>query len=177
MIKQIIILVVAFAVTVTGVSAFNSDMLEKLDINLTDTQIEALEETHKLRQDGANRAEIKEMLEAAGISRETMKEIHTAMRQHRSEVKEAIKAEDYEAYQNAVADTPHADIINSEDDFSLLVEAYKLREAGDHEGAWEIMSELGFEKRKGFGKKGNRQGQKKQRFGDHSFRKGKQAVN
>ena len=166
MIKQIMIPVVAFAVTVTGVSAFNSDILEKLDINLTDTQIEALEEAHELRRDGADRAEIKEMLEDVGISRETMKEIHTAMRQHRGEVKEAIKvaikAEDYEAYQNAVADTPHADIINSEDDFNLLVEAHKLREAGNYEGAWEIMSELGFEKRKGFGKKGNRHGQKKQ---------------
>ena len=164
MIKQIMIPVVAFAVTATGVSAFNSGLLQKTDINLTDTQIEALEEAHELRQNGVNRDEIKKILADAGLDQETMKEIRTAKRQYRSEmrkaVKEAINNEDYDAYLEAVADTPRANLIESESDFEKLLEAHELREAGDHEGAREIMSELGFEKPAGRGHKGDRRGGK-----------------
>ena len=51
MLKEIFIPVAAFAVTVTGASAFNADMLDKLDLDLTDTQISALEEAHELIDD------------------------------------------------------------------------------------------------------------------------------
>lgn len=155
MLKQIMIPMAAFAVTVTGASAFSSEMLEKLDIDLTDDQVSALEEAHELRIDGADRDEVKEALEDAGIDQDTMKEIreaaHEQRAEHREAVKSALDAEDYDAYLDAVADTPRADLIDSEDDFEKLVEAHELREAGDREGAKEIMEELGFEKPAGHG--------------------------
>jgi hypothetical protein len=44
-----------------------------------------------------------------------------------------------------------AEAIDSETDFTKLVEAHELREAGDHDGARAIMEELGLEGRGGFG--------------------------
>ncbi len=155
MLKEIAIPMAAFAVTVTGASAFNTDVLKDLDLDLSDSQISALEEVHELREAGTDREEIKEMLEDAGLDRDDMKEIKSALREHRQEMRDAvhaaIEAEDYDAYLDAVEGTPRADIIDSEDDFEKLVEAHELREAGDHEAAREIMDELGFEKPGGKG--------------------------
>lgn len=154
--------VAAFAVTVTGASAFNSDVLEKLNIDLTSEQVSALEEVHEMRQEGADRDEVREVLDEAGLDRETMQEIREAAREHRGEVREAVdealENEDYDAYLAAVSDTPRAGLIDSEADFAKLVEAHELREAGDLEGAREIMSELGFEKPAGMGKGGGMRG-------------------
>ena len=162
MIKELFIPVAAFAVTVTGASAFNSDMLEKLELDLSSTQISALEEAHELRQDGAEREEIKELLEDVGLEREDMQEIREAAREykqdHREAVRAAIEAGDYDAFNDAVGGGPLADAIESEDDFDLLVEAHELREAGDKEAAKEIMDELGIERPGGHrgGEKGGR---------------------
>jgi len=170
MLKQILIPMAAFAVTVTGVSAFNSDMLEKLDIDLSDTQVSALEEAHELREAGADREEVREVLSDAGVDRETLKEIREAAHEYRQamheEVKAALDAEDYDAYKDAVEGTHRADLIDSETDFLKLIEAHELREAGDHEAAREIMEELGFERPegKGFGERGHRGGEGEGRF-------------
>lgn len=178
MIKQIMIPVAAFAVTATGASAFNSDILESHDVSLTDTQIEVLEEAHELRHNGTDRTEIKEMFEAAGLDQETLQKIRTITREYRDEMHEAVKKaidnEDYDAYLEAVADTPRADLIDSESDFEKLLEAHELREDGDHEGVREILSELGFEKPEGRGHKGGmRSGDGEGRgFGGPGFQKG-----
>ncbi len=153
MFKEIFIPVAAFAVTATGVSAFNADVLDKLDIDLSDTQISALEEAHELKQSGADRSEVFEILDEAGIDKETLKEIKTAAKEHRQAnreaVREALENNDYDAYLEVVAGSPRADLIDSTDDFEKLVEAYELREAGDKEAAREIMEELGFERPEG----------------------------
>ena len=171
MIKQIMIPVAAFAVTATGASAFSAEMFEKLDINLSTEQVAALEEAHELRQAGADKSEVKEILEEAGLDRETMREIKEAAHSHRAEMRasihEAIENGDYSAYLSLVEGTPRADLIDSEDDFEKLMEAHELREAGDREGAREIMSELGFEKPAGHrhGKQGGKQGGEQRGFG------------
>ena len=156
--------VAAFAVTATGVSAFSSDILDELDVDLSSEQIAALEEVHELRQGGADREAIKEALEEAGIDQETMAEIKTAVHEYKSEAREAVKAAieagDYDAYLDAVSDTPAADKIDSEADFLLLVEAHELRADGDHEGAQAILSGLGFERPEGGHKGGFRGGKK-----------------
>lgn len=156
--------VAAFAVTVTGASAFSSEMLEKLDINLTNDQVIALEEAHELKIGGADRDEIKLILENAGLDKEVMKEIHKVSHaeraEHRKAIKAAIDSEDYEAYLEAVADTPRADLIDSESKFEKLVEAHQLREAGNHEAAKEIMEDLGFQKPAGHGFGGGHKGSK-----------------
>ncbi len=60
-------------------------------------------------------------------------------------VRTAVENNDYNAWVKAIADRPIADVI-TEDNFSQLVEAHTLRDAGDMEGAREIMEELGIDK-------------------------------
>jgi hypothetical protein len=155
MIKEIMIPVAAFAVTVTGASAFNSDMLSKIDVDLTDSQVSALEEMHELRQDGADRDEINSLLEEAGLDKDTMKEIKGATREvHQAQheaVESALESDDYDAFQTAIADGPLAEAITSEADFETFKAAHDLRADGDKEGAAELMSELGIEKPEGRG--------------------------
>lgn len=150
MLKKIIIPMAAFAVTATGVSAFNQDTLDAIDVELTSTQKSALEEAYELKKNGADREEVIELLTDAGLDRELLKEIREAAREHKQAVYEEVKAAlynaDFVAYQTAVADTPRADLISTEAAFERLVEAHELRASGDREGAREIMSELGFEK-------------------------------
>ena len=150
MLKQIMIPMAAFAVTVTGVSAFNPDVLEKIEVDITDTQVAALEEAHELRQAGADEDEIRAVLEEAGVDRETLQEVRAAVKEVRKEARAAIEvtleAEDYDAFLEAADGTKLADAVTSETDFELLVEAYELKESGDKAGAAEIMAELGVEK-------------------------------
>jgi len=107
MIKQIMIPVAAFAVTVTGASAFSGDMLNKIDVDLTPSQIAILEEADELRIDGADRQEIKVFLEDSGITEDIMKEIKDATHELRDEqravVQAAVDNNDYEAFTAAIS--------------------------------------------------------------------------
>lgn len=156
MLKQILVPVAALAITATSVSAFNSDMLSKLDIDLTDAQVSALEEAQEIREDAM--AEAKLVLEDAGLDEEAMREIHVAMREAHDESREAIqtaiKNNDYTAFTTLIADSPFSEAITSEADFAQLVEAHTLMEAGDHDAAKEIMDELGIEHMGGRGHHG-----------------------
>lgn len=161
MIKQLIIPAAAFLVTATAVSAYNPDWLENLDIDLTDDQVSALEEAHEIRQ--AADEEARQVLMAAGLDDNAMREIRSAMRTeraaHHQAVEAALEAGDYDAFKVAVADSPIADVINSEADFEKFKEAHDLREAGEAEAAAAIMSELGLEGREG-GMKGGHRGER-----------------
>jgi len=169
--KALLIPVAAFAVTVTGASAFNSEVLEKA--GLSNTQISAFEEAHELRKDG-DREAAREVIVDAGIDQETLESVREAMKEHREEtrtaIKEAVDNEDYNAFVDAADGSPLADIITSEDDFEQFVEAHELREAGDKEAAKEILEDLGFEGKmhmKGHG--GNDEGR-------HGFQRGDRDV-
>jgi cell division septum initiation protein DivIVA len=156
MLKQIFIPLAALAITATTASAFvGGDMLDKLNISLTDTEQSALEQAHEIRENA--RTEAKQVLEDAGITDERMEEIHDAMREARQAehqaVKAAIEANDYAAFKTAVADSPMGTEIDTEAEFKKLVEAHTLREAGDMEAARAIMEELGL-KGPGMGGKG-----------------------
>lgn len=150
MIKQIMIPVAAFAITATGASAFTSDRLTEIDLDLTSAQVEALEEAHELRVAGAERESVRAVLDEAGFDRESLRAVRSQVREYRqtvrAEIKAAVAAEDYEAFLAAAAGTKLADAVDSESDFERLVEAQALREAGDKEGAKAIMTELGIEK-------------------------------
>lgn len=141
--------VAAFAVTATGVSAFNGDVLEKINVNLTTSQIEALEESHELRQAGAF-DEARAVIEAADIDRDTMHEIRSAFHQYKMELRDGIKAaleeDDYEAFAALVADTPLGEKITSEAQFEQFKQAHLLMEDGEFAAAKEIFTELGIER-------------------------------
>ncbi len=156
MLKQIFIPLAALAITASTASAFvGTDMLDKLNITLTDTEQSALEQAHEIRETA--HAEAKQVLEDAGITDERMAEIHDAMREaHKAEheaVKAAVEANDFAAFKTATANSPMADKIDTEAEFAKLVEAHNLRKASDIDGARAIMEELGL-KGPGMGGKG-----------------------
>lgn len=144
--KALLIPLAAFAVTVTGASAFNSDVLMKA--GLTEEQISAFEEAHELRKDG-DKEGARNLIAEAGIDIDTLSSVREAMHEHKKEmhtaIDEAVEAGNYEAFLVAIEGSPLADIITSEEDFNLFVEAHELRESGDKEAAHEIMEDLGFE--------------------------------
>ena len=143
--KSLLIPIAAFAVTATGVSAFNSEVLEKA--GLTEEQISAFEEARELRQEGDRKA-ARDVLLAAGVDLETMENVKEAMHEHkeamRTAIDEAVDNNDFDAFKEAVAGSPLEEIITSETDFELFVEAHNLRAEGDRKAAQEIMEELGF---------------------------------
>lgn len=156
MLKQLFIPVAAFAITATSVAAFGNVDWSEVDIDLSQAEISALEEAQEIRQTAHEEAQA--VLENAGIDEERMSEIREAMHENREANREAVKAAlesgDYDDFVAAIAGTPLADAITSEADFEKFQEAHELREAGDREGAQEIMSELGIERPEGQGKGG-----------------------
>ena len=154
--KALLIPIAAFAVTVTGASAFSLDALDKADI--PEEQRSAFEQAHELRKEGDTKA-AREVLMNADIDIQTIHEVHDAMKEHRAqmheEVEQALKDGDYEAFLKAVQDSPMAETIDTPAEFDLFMQAYTLRESGDKAGAREMMEDLGFEgkmmKEKGHG--------------------------
>lgn len=60
----------------------------------------------------------------------------------------AIKNNDYSAWAAAAAGTPLADSI-TEANFATFIQAHQLRESGDHEGAKELMDSIGITRPEG----------------------------
>lgn len=157
MFKQIMIPVAAFAVTVTGASAFTGGGFDLEALNLSDTEVAAFEEARSIHE--MAREEAQSVLENAGIDETRMSDIREEMREHREAEREAVRTAlesgNYDAFMAAISGTPLADVIDSEADFNIFVEAHELREAGDHEGAQELLSGLGLERPEG-GMRGHR---------------------
>ncbi len=148
MMKHIIVPVAAFAVTATAASAFGPSMLQKLDIELTETQVEALEEARKLHREG-NVEAAQEVLEEAGLDEDILDQIRDMTHEQRDAVRAAIEAGDYDLFTELVTEGPLAEAITSESDFELLVEAHQLMADGDREGAEALFDQLGLERREG----------------------------
>ncbi len=150
--KALLIPLAAFALTATGVSAFNSDVLVKA--GLSEAQISAFEQAHELRKEG-DKESARTVLEEAGINLETMESVRKAMHEYkdsmRTAIDAAIEAEDYAAFKLAIEGSPLDDIITSEEDFKAFSEAHLLHQEGEHAQAREIMEDLGLEP--GFGHK------------------------
>ncbi len=148
MIKHIIVPVAAFAVTATAASAFGPGMLSNLGVDLTETQIEAIEEARKLHRDGDLEG-AQEVLEDAGLDEAILDKLHDASREQRDAVRTAIENDDYDAFSSLVTEGPLAEVITSKADFEKLVEAHTLMSDGDREAAEAIYDELGLERRQG----------------------------
>lgn len=145
----------AFAVTVTGASAFNSDLLQKA--GLKDEQISAFEEAKKLREAGDNDA-ARDVLEEAGIDGDVMERLRDTMHGEHEAAQTAVENNDYDAFLKAIEGSPLADIINTKEEFTSFVEAHNLMKNGDRDAAKEIFDELGI--------KGPRDGEHGGRMGD-----------
>ena len=161
--KSLLIAVAAFAVTATGVHAFsNPAILTKA--GLSDEQVVAFQEAHELKTLGKF-DDARTILIEAGVTKDTIRTIHDVAREAKMAVRNAVEANDYEAFQIAIADSPLADIITAEVDFDSFREAFLLRQDGEYEAAHDILEELGVPDRQysGFVHKGghklNLQGQ------------------
>ena len=144
--KTLLIPIAAFALSATGVSAFNSDVLQKA--GLTQEQISAFETAAELRKSGDKDA-ARDVIAEAGIDLETMESVREAMHEHkdamRTAIEEAVKSDDFDAFLAAIEGSPLADIVTTEADFELFRDAHNLHLEGKHSEAHEIMQELGFE--------------------------------
>lgn len=144
--KTLLIPIAAFALSATGVSAFNSDVLQKA--GLSQEQIQAFETAHELRKEG-DKEKARDVLAEAGIDLSTMESVREAMHEHkdalRSAIHEAVLNDDFSAFTIAIADSPLSEIVTTEADFELFKEAHLLHEEGAHQEARAIMEELGFE--------------------------------
>lgn len=148
MLKQLFIPVALFALSATGASAYSgTSMVESLNLGLSQTQISALQEAREVRS--TSRVDAKKILQDAGITKDKLKEIRTALKTkikaHVQAVKTAVTNNDYAAFKTATAGTKMAEKVSSEEDFAKFVQATVLFKAGDKAGAKEILTELGFE--------------------------------
>lgn len=138
--KTLLIPLAAFAVTVTGASAFNGDMLKRAGLN--DDQIAAFEQAKELKESGNTEA-ARDVLLAAGVDEDVIRQVREAMREHKNDIHSAIATKDYEAFMGAIEGSAFADMIDTEEEFNRLVEAYELMRDGDRAGAKDIFDELG----------------------------------
>lgn len=144
MLMNILIPLAAFAVSVTGASAFSPDLLRHAGLN--EEQIAAFEEAKELRQSGDHEG-ARDVLLAANIDEEVMDQLREAMKEYKRDhsiaIQAAIEAGDYDSFRAAIADSPLSDIIDTEAEFRRFVEAHALIESGDKDEAKEIFNELG----------------------------------
>lgn len=108
--------------------------------HFTAAQQEAIQKAFTIRQSAAQEAEA--VLDAAGVDR---KDLHEAMRAFhntdRAAIEAALDANDYAAFEKAVANRPMAGKL-TEAVFAKLVEIRKLDAAGDHAAARDLRKSL-----------------------------------
>lgn len=82
-------------------------------------------------------------------------------REQMSEIRDAIDANDYQAWADAMSEHPGAEEFITQENFDVLVQAHELKESGDREGAKALLEEAGIKRPKKF--RGNR-GQRGEKF-------------
>jgi hypothetical protein len=147
--KSLLIAIAALALTASGAQAFSSNAL--ITAGLTEEQQAAFEVARELREDGDVTA-ARDVLVEAGIDEDTLAKVRTAMHEERHAQHEAMKAalasNDFDAFITAIADSPLADVITTEEDFQSFKEAHELMKSGDKDGAKAIFTELGIPEHK-----------------------------
>lgn len=139
--KSLLIAIAAFALTATGVNAYGGiKVLGRA--GLTDDQVEAIEEARELREMG-DYTGARDKLVKAGVTDDTLKNVHRATNEVRIAIEEALNNNDFKAFKVAIADLPLADIITSKEDFQQFKEAHDLKKAGKLDQSSAIMSVLG----------------------------------
>ena len=130
----------------TAFAASNGFDTSKLT-GFTDAQKAAITQAFQMRKDADDKA--KSVLESAGVDEKALHEqMRTQMDAKHTAIDAALDANDYAAFQAAVAGSPMEGKVTT-DTFSKLVEICKLQKSGDHEGAMKLSKDLGI--RFGFG--------------------------
>ena len=138
------VLALALLIGGTGISSAYSglDNGNKFDrAKLTDQQKEIYNQIHKLRMNGDFYG-ADALRKQLGFPYQNQMRHRGEMNIHREKAQSAVSNNDYIAFQTAVEGSPMEDVVTPEV-FSKMVKAHKLRNAGDLEGAQEIIKELG----------------------------------
>ncbi len=142
--KSLLIAIAALALTATGAQAFTGEALVRA--GLSEDQRAAFEVARELREEGDVDA-ARDVLVEAGIDDSVIERVRTAMSSERHESRAAmhaaLEADDYEAFLAAIADSPLADIVTSEEDFTRFKEAHALKMDGKTAEAQVIFQALG----------------------------------
>lgn len=118
------------------------------DLDLSEATFAKFVEAHALMQD-RDREGAKAIFEELGLQRPGKGHGPRGMHgegghEERQAIRDAVKAGDYGAWLEAMAEHPHADELDlSEEAFAQLQEAHGLMQAGDKEGAKAIFDALG----------------------------------
>lgn len=139
--KSLLIAVAAFALTTGGAHAYVGNKL-LLRAGLSYEQVAALEEARVLRESGEVE-KARDVLLEAGIDEEALAALRAASRAARVDIKAAVAANDFSAFEAAVAGTEIAQIIANEEAFLRLVAAYTHAAQGRHQAARVLLDELG----------------------------------
>lgn len=139
--KSLLIAIAALAVTATGVHAHAGGTL-LYRAQLSEDQRAAIQEAAQLRAEG-NITAARDVLVEAGIDESALSALRRAKQESHRAIHAAVEANDYQAFTLAIAGTPLADVITSEEDFAIFKEAHDLRQAGSREEAAQLYNELG----------------------------------
>jgi len=125
---------------------------KKIGDNITEENFSQFVEMHNLMKSGdfAGADEIRvslglpdKKMRGEGCDRQREKgEFQKHNWQNMEDAREAIEANDYSAWKEAVGNNPISEKI-TEENFFKLVESHNLMQSGDYEGAKEIREELG----------------------------------
>jgi hypothetical protein len=139
---------------------------------ITEENFDKYSEMHNLVQEG-NFEEADVLREELGLSERGLRKEKSGVygMRERNEDKngfydtgtEAIEANNYDAWKEIIGDTRMSEVIENEDDFSVLVKIHGLVESGEIEAANELKEELGLESKNGHrasGMSGGRMGGK-----------------
>ena len=139
--KSLLIAIAAFAVTATGAQAYiGVDQLSRA--GFTTNQIEAFSEARELKARGQVE-KARDVLIDAGVDEDKLNTLRKVSHHAHHKLHLAIKQNDYEAFRDAVAGTPLADIITTESDFAQFRQAHDLQREGELDEAKAIFTELG----------------------------------
>lgn len=139
--KSLLIAIAAFAVTATGAQAYvGSKQLQR--IGLSEEQRSALSEARELQAAG-DATKARDVLVAAGLNEYSLMKLRHASHEAQQAIRAAVEANDFEAFKKAVVDTPIADIVTTSEDFSVFVEAHRLKAQGEWSEAKELLAGLG----------------------------------
>ncbi len=139
--KSLLIAIAAFAVTTTGAQAYVGNKYFNQS-GLSTEQVQAFSQARDLRRKGKI-DKARDVLMEAGVTEETIASLRSAAHASKNAIEEAVEAKNLVAFKEAISGTPLYDVITTEADFKLFVEAYELRREGNFIEAKEILDDLG----------------------------------
>jgi hypothetical protein len=142
--KSLLIAIAAFAVTATGAQAYVGNHYSQ-QMGLSSVQIQAFQQARDLRRKGEVE-KARDVLVKAGVDEKTMSSLRHASHEA---IHEAVKQNDFAAFQAAVVGTPLYDLVNTEADFALFKQAHELKGEGKFVEAKVIMDDLGLKIKSG----------------------------